>query len=89
MGILIEIPVHRLTSPERNVIQIDHIVVCAAIDEGTEFAVADGQRLFEIVGRTVVLQHHGCLLLGCHACRGKQGKGEKQILSSHEKGHIL
>jgi len=63
MGIGIEVAVHRLTRPEGDVVQVDDVVICAAIDKGSDLTVADGQRLLEISGWLVILQHHRCLFL--------------------------
>ena len=76
VGILVQTSVHGLARPQGDVVQIDDVVVCASIDQCSELAVADGQRLFEKYCRLVILQHHRCLLLCCQACRGKQAQGE-------------
>ena len=68
VSILVEVAIHRLTRPKRDIVQIDDVIVRAAIDEGTQFTIADGQRLLEVVGRTVILQHHRSLL---HLCLTK------------------
>ena len=65
VGIGIEIPVHRFSRPEGDVVQIDDVVVTSAIDQCTHLSVADGQRLFEKRGWLVVIEHHWCLLLCC------------------------
>ena len=56
MGISIKVSVNWLSCPQGDVVQIDDIIISATIDQCTQFAVADRQRLFEEVGRTVVLQ---------------------------------
>ena len=55
VGIGIEAPVYGLACPQGDVVQVDDVVVGAAIDEGTELAVADGQRFLEIGGGLVIL----------------------------------
>ena len=63
VGILVEVAVYGLSRPQRDIVQIDDVIVRTAIDERSQFAVADGQRLLEEVGLTVVLQHHRRLIL--------------------------
>ena len=62
VGVLVEVAVHGFPRPERDVVQIDDVVVGAAVDERAELAVADGQRLLEVVRLSVVVQRHRRLL---------------------------
>ena len=78
VGIGIEVAVDGLSRPERDVVQIDDVVVGAAIDERTNLAVAYGQRLLEEVGGTVVPQSHGRLAL-CIGCQGSKTGCKEQI----------
>ena len=55
VGIGIEVAVHRLACPQGDVVQVDDVVVSAAIDEGTDLTVSNRQRFFEIGGRFIVL----------------------------------
>ena len=47
----------RFAGPERNVIEGKHGRIGAAVDHGADAPVADRQRLLEVLGRTVILQH--------------------------------
>ena len=58
VGIRIEITVYGLACPEGDVVQIDHVIVCAAVDEGAKLAVANGQRFLEVGGGFVIQEHH-------------------------------
>lgn len=54
---------------------------------GAQFTIADGQRLLEEVGRTVILQHHRSLL---HLCLTKcqtpcENRCQKKIFSHHRR----
>ena len=87
VGVLVELSVHRLARPEGDVVQIDDVIICAAIDEGAQFTIADGQRLLKEVGRTVILQHHRSLL---HLCLTKcqtpcENRCQKKIFSHHRR----
>ena len=62
----IEVRVDRLARPQGDVVEVDGIVVDTTIDDGTQFAVADEQRLLEIVGWPIEPQTHRWLWL----CKG-------------------
>ena len=64
VGIGIKVAVDGLARPQGDVVQINDVVVGAAIDECAELAVAYRQRLLEVVGGTVVMENHR-RLLGC------------------------
>ena len=73
MGVLVELSVHRLARPQGDIVQIDDVIICAAIHKGAYLTIADGQRLLEEVGRRIIPQHHRSLStrglsLVCGAC---------------------
>ena len=41
VGVGIQVAIHRFACPQRNVVQINHVVVGAAINQGTHLAVTD------------------------------------------------
>ena len=67
--------VNGLSGPEGDVVEVDDVTVGSSVDERSQFAVADGQRLLEETGRTVVPQTHGRLLCVGGKRQGSQGKG--------------
>ena len=64
VGIGIKVAVDGLARPQGDVVQVDDVVVGAAIDECAELAVAYRQRLLEVVGGSFVMENHRWLL-GC------------------------
>ena len=64
--------VYGLPRPQRDVVQIDEAVVCAAVHQCAHLTVADGQRLFKIARLPVVDEPHGQLPVGVvglrHTC---------------------
>ena len=56
--------VHWLTRPQRDVVQVNDVVVSTTIHQRTQFAVADGQRLLEILSLMVIPQTQRWLLFG-------------------------
>ena len=83
MRICIEVSVYGLASPKGDVVQVDDIVVSAAIDEGTKLAITNRQRFFEISGWLVVLQHHWCLGGLCRCRQAEKGGNEQISLHIH------
>ncbi len=73
----------RFAGPEGDVVQGDVLVDRIAIDHGAQAAVAEGQGLFEVVGRAVVMQRQAALR-GGRAGRQEERKGEEAF--SHSTG---
>ena len=64
VSILVEVAVHRLSRPEGDVVEVNHVILDAAINQSSQLSIADGQRLFKEIGGTIIMQHHRGLLLG-------------------------
>ena len=62
-GSFVLVAVNGAARPERDIVQMEHVLVGTAIHQRAQLAVANGQRLLEIVGGTVVPQRHRQLLL--------------------------
>ena len=71
----VDAEVYGLAGPEGDVVEVDDVAVGRSVDECSELAVADGQRLLEEAGRSVVPQAHGRLLRVSGNRQGGQGKG--------------
>ena len=71
----VDAEVYGLAGPEGDVVEVDDVAVGRSVDECSELAVADGQRLLEEAGWLVVPQAHGRLLRVSGSRQGGQGKG--------------
>ena len=74
--------IHGLAAPESNVVQVYHVVVGPAVDDGSELAVANGQRLFKACGRAVVPQVQGLVSGLGGQWGGRQEEKERQAVDS-------
>ena len=66
----------RLSRPEGNIVQGDAVFHRAAIDQGAQFAVSQGQGFLEKGGRTVVVKQERLLLTTGQACKAKGPAGK-------------
>ena len=71
----VDAEVYGFSGPEGDVVEVDDVAVGRSVDECSELAVADGQRLLEEAGWLVVPQAHGRLLRVSGSRQGGQGKG--------------
>ena len=79
VGILVQLTIHGLPRPQRDIVQEDDIILHTTIHQRTELAIANGQRLLKVVCWTVVLQHHRLT----HSLSPYRQQNTKQNISFH------